>query len=88
MTVMYCGECGMQMTRRPDGAWNGCCKNLGYWSDVVPLIRDLQLLGYPGAGAWLHMHPSDNSPPLFFYPTARWPAKRMPAFPPQSIFHE
>lgn len=24
------------MTRRPDGAWHGCCRNLGYWSKLQP----------------------------------------------------
>lgn len=67
--MMYCGECGTKMERRPDGAWVLCCTGIGYWYDKPPIEGDLWAFSV------------QSIPGLWFYRTGKWPTNQAPAEP-------
>lgn len=69
--MMYCAECGSLMTKRNDGAWNSCCKNLGYWYTSAPLHSD----------GWMPIYSYKK---YYFYPTVKWNNNVKPV-PPKEI---
>lgn len=71
LVTQFCGECGHEMLRRPDGAWHDCCNRLGYWADIKPLPRD----------SWMPVLRLHDWGSMTFYPTEKWPIGRKPVLP-------
>lgn len=66
--MMYCAECGAEMTQNENGSWKICCNGVGYWYEAKPLPRD-------------NWWPTLTKGGLTFYPTVYWPMGQKPSHP-------
>ncbi len=81
MTHMWCGWCGLPLTRLASGAWMHAASNYadckrvdGYWTTALPLPAD----------RWGHIPPLIAQTlvgPAAFYPGPNWNMKEKPAWP-------
>lgn len=78
--MMYCAECGSEMTRHDHGAWRVCCAGLGYWYVDSPTPKDQREYGTP-ISCKIVRWASQRFLHLWFYPTVKWPKGQQPVIP-------